>query len=176
MGAVRITGGVARSRVVEVPERPGVRPTSARVREALFSVVGQDLSGQTALDAFGGSGLLGFEAWSRGAAVTVVERDRATAAQVRRSALALGAVVVVVEGDVLTVAQTLGVFDGVMADPPYAAPVVPVLEALARVTRRWLVLEAAASTAVPGVVGGLRRDKIRVFGASALHVFWADGG
>jgi 16S rRNA (guanine966-N2)-methyltransferase len=174
MGAVRITGGVARSRVVEVPERPGVRPTSARVREAMFSVVGQDLAGMAVLDAFGGSGLLGFEAWSRGATVTIVERDRSTAAQIRRSAAALGAEVVVVEADVVVAASALGAFDGVLADPPYAAAVGPALEALAPLARSWLVFEAAERTVVPPSAGALRRDKVRVFGTSALHVFWAE--
>ena len=69
---MRITGGSLRGRVVPGKVRPGVRPTSSRVREALFSMVGQDLEGVRVLDAFGGSGLLSFEAYSRGAIVTTV--------------------------------------------------------------------------------------------------------
>ncbi|MCE7957512.1 MAG: 16S rRNA (guanine(966)-N(2))-methyltransferase RsmD, partial [Acidobacteria bacterium ACB2] len=72
--SLRITGGHLRGRVLEgVPA--GVRPTASRVREALFSMVGQDLRGWSVLDAFGGTGLLALEAVSRGAApVVVVER------------------------------------------------------------------------------------------------------
>ena len=80
--SIRITGGELRGRLIQgVPE--GVRPTAGRVREALFSMVGQALQGWSALDAFGGTGLLAFEAASRGAApVTVVELRRPVARQI----------------------------------------------------------------------------------------------
>ena len=74
---IRITGGQWRSRLIQVPERPGLRPTPDRVRETLFNWLGQDLSGQTCIDLFAGSGILGIEAASRGATrVVCVERDR----------------------------------------------------------------------------------------------------
>ncbi len=75
---VRIVGGAwKRSRLV-VADRPGLRPTPARVRETLFAWLGGDLSGWRCLDAFAGTGALGFEAASRGAAeVVLLERDRA---------------------------------------------------------------------------------------------------
>ncbi|MEQ1567285.1 MAG: RsmD family RNA methyltransferase, partial [Myxococcota bacterium] len=56
---IRLTGGVARGRGLVEGVGPGVRPAAARVREALFSMVGQDLEGARVLDAFGGTGLLG---------------------------------------------------------------------------------------------------------------------
>ena len=88
---LRITGGTLRGRVLPSKLGPGVRPTTSRVREALFSMVGQDLSGWTVLDAFGGSGLLAFESVSRGAdRVTVVERNGRAAAAIRAAAGALG--------------------------------------------------------------------------------------
>ena len=62
---LRVTGGVLRGRVLPAPLPEGVRPTSARTREALFSIVGQDLEGLSFLDAFGGAGLIAIEAWSR---------------------------------------------------------------------------------------------------------------
>ena len=68
-----------------------MRPTSARVREALFSVLGQHLEGLSVLDAFGGSGLLSFEAASRGAGpITVVERNRRQVRSIERQAAELG--------------------------------------------------------------------------------------
>jgi len=72
---VRITGGSLRSRRLRFSAAQGLRPTPDRVRETLFNWLGQDLSGRRALDLFAGSGVLGMEAWSRGAAwVGFVER------------------------------------------------------------------------------------------------------
>ena len=80
-GVVRIVGGAwKRSRLV-VADRPGLRPTPARVRETLFNWLGPDLAGWRCLDVFAGTGALGFEAASRGAAeVLLLERDRALCA------------------------------------------------------------------------------------------------
>lgn len=172
MAGVRITGGVARGRMLEVPTGTSVRPTAARVREALFSIVGQDLSGQRVLDAFGGSGLLAAEAWSRGAEVVCVERDPKHAAAIRANLARVGADVQVTTGDVLQVCGQLGEFHGVLADPPYADPVGPVLQRLAGLSPCWLVLESAARTVVPARVGHLVRDRERAFGDTALSIFW----
>jgi 16S rRNA (guanine(966)-N(2))-methyltransferase RsmD len=77
LSRIRITGGEWRSRLVQVLDAPGLRPTPDRVRETLFNWLGQDLSGLSCLDLFAGSGILGFEAASRGADyVALVERSR----------------------------------------------------------------------------------------------------
>ena len=76
--SVRLTGGRHGGRVIATHAPSGVRPTAGKVRQALFNMIGQDLSGWTVLDAFGGTGLLGFEAWSRGAErVTICEKSAA---------------------------------------------------------------------------------------------------
>ena len=73
---VRIIGGQWRRSLLPVADKPGLRPTPDRVRETLFNWLGQDLSGWRVLDAFAGSGALGFEAASRGAAeVLLVEQE-----------------------------------------------------------------------------------------------------
>ena len=73
---VRIIGGQWRRSLLPVADRPGLRPTPDRVRETLFNWLGQDLTGWRVLDAFAGSGALGFEAASRGATeVTLLERE-----------------------------------------------------------------------------------------------------
>ena len=75
-GEVRLIGGLWKRSKLPVADRPGLRPTPDRVRETLFNWLGQDLSGWRVLDAFAGSGALGFEAASRGAAeVLLIERD-----------------------------------------------------------------------------------------------------
>ena len=81
-GEVRIIGGQWKRTRLPVLDKPGLRPTPDRVRETLFNWLGQDLTGWRCLDAFAGTGALGFEAASRGAAsVVLVEGDAALAAQ-----------------------------------------------------------------------------------------------
>src|SRR4030066_123649 len=75
-GKVRIIGGHWRSRLLTFPNRPDLRPTPDRIREAVFNWLGQDLSGLSCLDLFAGSGALGFEAASRGAEqVVMIDAD-----------------------------------------------------------------------------------------------------
>jgi len=74
---VRIIGGVWRSRLLDVIDLPDLRPTTDRIRETLFNWLGQDLSGLRCLDVFAGTGVLGFEAASRGAEnVQLVEKNK----------------------------------------------------------------------------------------------------
>ena len=90
---IRIIGGQWKRTKLKVADRPGLRPTPDRVRETLFNWLGQDLSGWRCLDAFAGTGALGFEAASRGAKeVVLVDQDSALVAQlhqVRTQLLAL---------------------------------------------------------------------------------------
>jgi 16S rRNA (guanine966-N2)-methyltransferase len=116
---VRITGGELRGRKLHVP-KAGVRPTTGRVREAIFSILG-DVSGARVLDLFCGSGALGLEAISRGAAnATLIDR-RPAAARRNVEALALDERAEVVAGDAARylrrAAETS--FDLVLCDPPY---------------------------------------------------------
>ena len=77
---IRIIGGQWKRRLLPVPDAPGLRPTPDRVRETLFNWLGQDLTGWRCIDLFAGSGALGFEAASRGAArVDMVEQNPAIA-------------------------------------------------------------------------------------------------
>lgn len=121
-GRVRIVGGEWRSRRLAVPAHADLRPTPDRVRETLFNWLGQRLDGLACLDLFAGSGALGFEAASRGAArVVMVESDRAALAALRRSREALGAERVEIEaGDAFEyLARGTERFDVVFLDPPF---------------------------------------------------------
>ncbi|TIC88118.1 16S rRNA (guanine(966)-N(2))-methyltransferase RsmD [Nocardioides sp. GY 10113] len=122
----RIIAGHARGRRLATPKGDATRPTSDRVRESLFSAVESlmgSLDGLRVLDLYAGSGALGLEAWSRGAAaVTLVESDKRTAALVQANARDLGCAVARVQ------ARTVGgflaepppePFDVVVSDPPY---------------------------------------------------------
>jgi 16S rRNA (guanine(966)-N(2))-methyltransferase RsmD len=108
-----------------VLDRPGLRPTPDRVRETLFNWLGQDLSGWRVLDAFAGSGALGFEAASRGAReVVLLERDAVIARSLAASKARLGAASLEVHAtDALAwmASAAHGRFDLVMLDPPFDA-------------------------------------------------------
>lgn len=123
MNSVRIIGGEWRRRVLRFPDSEGLRPTPDRVRETLFNWLGQDLSGQTCLDLFAGSGALGFEAASRGAErVVLVEKSARVAASLTEHTQLLGAGprVEIVRGDgVQYAASCVRQFDVIFIDPPY---------------------------------------------------------
>lgn len=175
MAGLRITGGRARGRVLRGVVGPDVRPTSSRVREALFSIVGQDLSGLRVLDAFGGAGLLGLEAWSRGAEVVIVERDARAARVIRDHVAALGASCEVRTGDVLRLGVRLGPFDAVVCDPPYAQAPEPVLQTLGPLVEGWLMYEADRRTSLPAALGGLALERTRTFGDTQLALYRSVG-
>lgn len=119
---VRIIGGVFRRQLLEFPDRAGLRPTPDRVRETLFNWLGQDLPGWRCLDLFAGSGALGFEAASRGAAqVTLVECDSAALAALEKNRVALAARTVSVQrGDARHwLAADHTPWDLIFLDPPF---------------------------------------------------------
>jgi 16S rRNA (guanine966-N2)-methyltransferase len=125
MGTLRIVAGRLKGRRLRVPAGAAVRPTSERVREALFNILGQDLSGFDVLELFAGSGALGFEALSRGARrVVFVESEAQTAAALRRTAQEFGVerearIIVGAVHQVLDRARLGGPFHVILADPPY---------------------------------------------------------
>jgi len=89
--SVRIVGGAWRGRLIRFPDAPDLRPTPDRVRETLFNWLGQSLWGKSCLDLFAGSGALGFEALSRGAArVVMVESNRTCCRALEDNAARLG--------------------------------------------------------------------------------------
>ncbi len=122
---IRIIGGQWKRSKLAVLDRPGLRPTPDRVRETLFNWLGQDLTGWRCLDAFAGSGALGFEAASRGAAeVVMIERDAALQRQLREVRERLKATQVRIDGgDALAWMGRCEAerFDLVFLDPPFDA-------------------------------------------------------
>ncbi|MHA6205470.1 16S rRNA (guanine(966)-N(2))-methyltransferase RsmD [Dyella soli] len=122
-GRIRIIGGQLRNSRLDVPDLPGLRPTAERVRETLFNWLAPIIGGARCLDLYAGTGALGIEAWSRGAAgVQFVERD-ARAAQALRDNLArlkvAGGQVAATDAQVFLqgAAQPYGL---VFLDPPFA--------------------------------------------------------
>ncbi len=125
MSSVRIIAGRWRGRRLPVVDAAGLRPTTDRVRETLFNWLQADLVGARCLDLYAGTGALGFEALSRGAAsVTLVERNPRVLRQLRASAELLGAgeTAHIVRADALAWLRRghAGPFDLAFIDPPYA--------------------------------------------------------
>jgi 16S rRNA (guanine966-N2)-methyltransferase len=134
---VRIIGGEHRGRRIAVADRPGLRPTPDRVRETLFNWLGQRLDGLACLDLFAGSGALGFEAASRGAArVVMVENDRAAFLALEEARKAIGfSAVELIRGDAFDyLVRSDGVFDVVFLEPRLGLKALGA--ALARLPRR----------------------------------------
>lgn len=183
----RIIAGRAGGRTIATPRGAATRPTTDRVREAVFSRLQAlvDLDGARVLDLYAGSGALGLEAVSRGAGhLLAVEKHRATAALVERNARTLGLADLV---EVRAASVTTVLHDGpsrdedryhvVLLDPPYPLPEPALAEVLVLlVTRGWLdeeavvVVERSARSPEPAWPEGLRHLGSRSYGETAVHV------
>ena len=123
-GRLRIVAGKWRSRLLDIADVPGLRPTSERIRETLFNWLAPSIQGARCLDLFAGTGALGFEALSRGAAsVVFVEDSRRAAKAIEKSAQILGASGSVIHcGDASDYVRNSAPasFDIVFLDPPFA--------------------------------------------------------
>lgn len=165
---MRIVAGEFGGRRLVIPKDTRVRPTADRVREAWMSILGAALPGARVLDLFAGSGALGLEALSRGAAsAEFVELGAPSIKALRANiaALGLGARCEVHKGDALRHARALppGAFDVAFADPPYDHDAAEELVALFRQTpfARILSVEHRATLALPG-------DETRRYGDTSL--------
>ncbi len=152
---LRIIGGEWRSRRIRFPGEGGIRPTPDRVRETLFNWLMGKVPGSRCLDLFAGSGALGLEALSRGAAhATFVERERRNVASLRETAalLAPGRSAVVEADAIAWLAGPPQAYDIVFLDPPYAAELLTAA-ALLLDSRGWLAADAFIYMELPAKAG-----------------------
>ncbi len=182
---MRVIAGTLRGRTLLAPSGAGTRPTADRVREALFSILG-DIAGARVLDLYAGTGALGIEALSRGAAhATFVEHARPALRILRRNIQSLGlastTTVLPARAERALSAKPWGtcLFDLIFIDPPYeevrrpgsgfarvaAGDLGPLAELRGRV-----VLEHGSSDAPPEIVG-LERADTRTYGDTALSFY-----
>jgi 16S rRNA (guanine(966)-N(2))-methyltransferase RsmD len=148
-GEIRIIGGQYKRSKLPVPNKPGLRPTPDRVRETLFNWLGQDLTGWRCMDVFAGTGALGLEAASRGAAeVLLCEQDAGLVDQLKALQAKLHADMVKIErGDGLAALRRASPasMQLVFLDPPFDSPLFePALRAAAQVVAEpgYVYLEA----------------------------------
>jgi 16S rRNA (guanine966-N2)-methyltransferase len=172
----RIVAGLAGGRRLQVPPGSRTRPTSDRAREGLFSALGSliDVAGTRVLDLYAGTGAVGLEALSRGAAeLLLVESDYRTATVLRANVEALGlpgAEVRVEPVERVVASPPPAPYDIVFADPPYALDLTEVLENL--VVNGWIgdlvVVERSSRDADLGWPEGLQPLRARRYGEATL--------
>ena len=182
-----MTGGIFGGRTLRAPAGRGVRPTTDRVREATFARLGA-LGGARVLDLYAGTGALGIEALSRGAAnVVFVERARASLDALRRNlaALGLGESVRIVARDVAAAVADLGrageLFDLVLLDPPYETgederTLRAVVTARILAPGALLVVERSRRHALPPISGLALQDERRYGDTIVSRLAAADDG
>ena len=178
---MRIIAGTLKGRTLDSPTWDGLRPTSDRLRETLFNVLGQTLDGARVLDVCTGTGAVAIEALSRGAvSATCLDADARACALVRTNAARLGVEnrCMIVRGEApasITAARLGGPFDAIVLDPPYAAPWIDQAVAAAAVLLApggRLVLEHGAKHVAPQVPG-IVLERTRRQGDSALTTYRA---
>jgi 16S rRNA (guanine(966)-N(2))-methyltransferase RsmD len=174
---MRIVAGAFKGRRLRAPAGRDVRPTSDRLRETLFNVLGPGIAGARVLDGYAGTGALGLEALSRGAAaVTFVERNPRALRLVEANVAICGAGAAsrIVAGDFVRVTLPAHGFDLVLLDPPYDVSELAAVAArgaglVARGGR--LVLEHSRRRESPSAAGDLERLRMITAGDSALSFY-----
>jgi 16S rRNA (guanine966-N2)-methyltransferase len=183
---MRVIAGTLRGRRLKTPSWDGLRPTSDKLRETLFNILAARVGGARVLDGYAGTGALGIEALSRGAAwVTFIEHDRRARALIAENLARCGIenVYAIIRETVARALDTLHErpasepFDIVLLDPPYAPPrrddLVAILTAAGRLLAPTgvLVLERARRHQAPEAAGRLVRSRDVVSGDSALAFY-----
>ena len=172
-GMIRIIAGEFKGRRLKTPATDKVRPTADRVREAWFSILQRSIEGARVLDLFAGSGALGFEALSRGAAsADFVELHRFALATLKANVktLKVDDRAAIHRADALRFAERLhpGQYDVAFADPPYAGQEAARLVAMFRLNAfaRIFSIEHPAAQPIPG-------DDTRRYGDTAVTFIYA---
>jgi 16S rRNA (guanine966-N2)-methyltransferase len=179
---MRIISGELKGRRLKAPDWPGLRPTSDKLRETLFNVLGPSVRGARLLDAYAGSGAVGIEAISRGAAhVTFVERDRRAADLIAANLAHCGVTdrYAIIRVDFARAGPRLAgaEFDILFLDPPYgAAELESALSAAALLSSddAQVIVEHAKRDAPAKQVGKLTRTRDLVSGDSGLAFYAID--
>ncbi|AJJ09639.1 16S rRNA methyltransferase [Yersinia rohdei] len=178
-GQIRIIGGKWRGRKLPVPDSPGLRPTTDRVRETLFNWLAPMIQGARCLDCFAGSGALGLEALSRYAGEAILlEADRHVAKQLSSNLTLLNAEngQVVNTNSLQWLAQPGQPFDLVFLDPPFRqgllAETINLLEQCNWLTAEaWIYVEAEAESAAADVPASWQLHREKIAGQVAYRLY-----
>jgi 16S rRNA (guanine966-N2)-methyltransferase len=176
---MRVIAGALKGRRLQAPDWEGLRPTSDMLRETLFNLVAPRLAGARLLDGYAGTGAVGIEALSRGAAgVTFVEHDRRARALIARNLADCGITegYAIIGSTVLHAIETLRggpAFDIVFLDPPYASDIHDVLQSVGAIVEQdgIVIVEHARRTRPPAAAGRLTRVREVRSGDSGLAIY-----
>ena len=168
---MRLTGGTFKNRALKSPKGEATRPTSEKLRQAVFNILQNRIEGSSFLDLFAGSGAMGLEALSRGAAkATFVENhpEALKALYANIAILELKEVSQVISHNAHKILPKLGSFDIIYVDPPYGADI----DGLASLLNPGGILLYESNHKVQ--LSGLNLDEIRSYGDTYLHFFNRD--
>jgi 16S rRNA (guanine(966)-N(2))-methyltransferase RsmD len=174
---MRVIAGALKGRRLEAPDWPGLRPTSDRLRETLFNILAPRIQNARVLDGYAGTGAVGIEALSRGAAhVTFVEQDPRAIRLIEDNLRKCGVSdrYAIIRAGFTVAARSGGEFDLIVLDPPYgAAELTAALEAATPLVRgdTLLVVEHAKRDSAPESIDALTRTRDVVHGDSALAFY-----
>ncbi|HXD74927.1 MAG TPA: 16S rRNA (guanine(966)-N(2))-methyltransferase RsmD [Vicinamibacterales bacterium] len=176
---MRVIAGSLKGRTLDAPTWDGLRPTSDKLRETLFNVLAPRIQGARVLDGYAGTGAVGIEALSRGAAhVTFVERDRRAAALIASNLQKCGISdgYVIIQTSVLQAIDRLrndSAFDVILLDPPYASDFHEALPHVGDIVKPdgVVILEHARRSSAPPAEGRLVRVRELRSGDSVLTFY-----
>ena len=181
---MRITGGQLKGRLLASAKGAAIRPASDKVRQAIFNIIGHDLTGSIVLDLFAGTGAYGFEAISRGAKkVVFIDKSSESLLVLKKNISQLGLFEQcqvkqqdLVAGDSLKITEKDGYFDIIFIDPPYRLGfVVPVLNKIGCSDFLSLggvvIAETIKGECLPEKVGNLKLWQVRKYGSTCLWLY-----
>ena len=174
---MRVITGSARGRRLKTPETYDIRPTTDNVKEAVFNIIQFDVEGRRVLDLFAGTGQLGIEALSRGAAEAVfVDRDREAVKIVKENLKACGLQAAVRQEDALSALRREEKFDLIFVDPPYDGglygPVLETIKSVDKLTDGGIIIcEARVNEPLPDLEAPYGRRKEYRYGKVKIAVY-----
>ena len=174
---MRVITGKVRGRKLQTPSSYDIRPTADNVKEALFNILQFDVEGRRVLDLFAGTGQLGIECLSRGAAeVTFVDKDRRAAGIVRDNLKICGFDAEVIQMDALKYLSGCGQYDLIFVDPPYDsglyAPVLQIINSVDILSDGGIIIcETRRETALPNMIAPYQKGREYVYGKVELCLF-----
>lgn len=170
---MRILAGIYKNRILASPKGSQTRPTSSKMRASVFNILQNQIEGAHFLDLFAGSGAMGLEALSRGAAsATFIERDREATRCIQQNLKTLDAEGTVIKADVTTGLKRLDqTYDIIYIDPPYDLDISSLIEILPKLLSEEgiILLEQRKQVEINGI--GLQLFDKRLFGDSVLYFF-----
>jgi len=168
---MKITGGQFRNRAIFLPKQNLVRPTSAKVREAIFSMIGQDLQSLSFLDAFGGSGIMAIEAYSRGARpVVVCEKNKVVQGYIVKNIAHLKADIFLKKQSAEEVIASKK-WDIIFLDPPYKMDIAPFMKLAFSTAQQFIVAETEKNGLTLDAAADWDEWRVKIYGTSKITIF-----